>query len=447
MSCHEMRIMTLGSPDAGVPEQHLDGAQIGAAGQQLDGEGVAGAVRVSVDAGELAEALQGAAEIAGARADGAGAGPKEVVWVAAGGGQSAQGGDRVRMELYFHPHTVLQCAEHQVPVRLQSGTAQGGDVGDAQAGIEQCEEEGARPLADVRSFGGIVARDLGAGLQQTGYLIGGEGLGDESLLFGQAEPARRVLLDEAAVEAPEQKSLDALQFLALGRGLHLALLTVPREQVEVDSSEGTIGAGELGKMTQHQGIDLEGGLGQVAGAAVGEEAFDGLAERDGLTGLGQPVGSRKDERDARGGAGPIVGAEGDAAAEAVGVVVFQPHGAGAQGVGARAVRAGREVAAVGQGIRIHASAMVAVSGTRNWYTKYSQRITYCVINRLDWRKPVGVGVPAGNIPCKLLILGSPKPPVFPVVRLSGTCVPPLNSCDGGYVEHGEVPSLGEGQQE
>lgn len=175
MRRHKMRVMLLGGSDGRVSEELLHGADVGTAGEQLDGEGVAEAMRVSVGyAGERAESLNRTAHVARAASHGGVVGPEKVVRML--GGEGDQRFDGIGMEQDFERHAgLLSRLQREVAGRgVKCGAAELGHVADTKAAIEEGIDEGAGAFTDVRSTSGVVAGQAIAGGDELAELLGCE---------------------------------------------------------------------------------------------------------------------------------------------------------------------------------------------------------------------------------------------------------------------------------
>ena len=105
MGSNEMRVMLLRCADRGMPQEFLHCSDVSTLGEQLHSECVTEAVRVGVNLGDRAQALDGAPCVFDAGGELAVARPKEVLGI--DDRQSIQRRDRVRVQQHFKAHTGL----------------------------------------------------------------------------------------------------------------------------------------------------------------------------------------------------------------------------------------------------------------------------------------------------------------------------------------------------
>jgi hypothetical protein len=340
MRSNEMSVVLFGGLDGLVAEQMLYGANIGAVGEQLDGEGVTEAVRTGGDAGELANSGDRAGEVLAQGVELAIAGPEEVGGV--GCGQSGEGCRGVGVELDLERHFGLHHAKREVAGGGVEGTAaELGHVGDAEAGVEQSVDQGAGAVAKVRGLGRVVAGDAVRREDELGDFLVSEGQGGDAVHFGHADFPGRVIDDPFAIHAPGEERAQHADLFALGRGFDRARVTVT-ELTDARATEAIDGrgveGGECGRVeeglevSKQMAVDVEGRSGELATLQVGGVGLDRSAQGDGA-GVGQEgLGlAALQEIGASLGALPVAGPEGAADGLLVWKRAVDPDGAVAKG--------------------------------------------------------------------------------------------------------------------
>ena len=279
MGQNEVRVVLLGRSDGLVAEELLNGADVRALAEQLDGEGVPEAVRVGMNLGDGAEALNGSAQVATARVGVTVTGPEEVIGVF--GGQGLKGGLSVRVKEHLEVNVGLHGSQREVPCsRIEGGSAQFGDVRDAEPTVEERVDQSEGPLADVARLGGVGARDLVTCRNNLPDFLAGEWERRHILNPGFTDFLGRVIGAPVAVLAPREEHTQMRNLFPPGARLQLAVVAVERGHVngcDIPFTE------PLRKAVEGTGVDPNGGPGEVALLAVLEKC--GYSTLDGLAGV------------------------------------------------------------------------------------------------------------------------------------------------------------------
>lgn len=334
----EVRVVALGHLDGFMAEQLLDRAQRSAAGEERDRERVAEAVGPGGDAGDLAEAGDGERDGVAESRPGAAATPKIVIGMDCA--YAVQSFDGVGREFDADGHAgLLGAAQEQVAGGGVEGfAAELAQIGDAQSGVEQGEDDGAGAPADVWRLSGVARGKQVARTDEGLHFVRLVWLGGERLHAGHAKELGRVLLDVSMGEAPGEKSAEIADLLLLGGGLERMLGFVVRdaptggtellEDGGVDRGERRGGRDSIAQVIEEGVVDLQSSGSQRSGFEVARVGVEGLVECEGRGGVGGGI----EVFDAALGAGPVSGLERLADRAAVGQLAVDPDGAVAEGV-------------------------------------------------------------------------------------------------------------------
>ena len=279
MGQNEVRVVLLGRSDGLVAEELLNGADVRALAEQLDSEGVPEAVRVRMNLSDGAEALDGSAQVATARIGVTVAGPEEVTGVF--GGQGLKSGLGVRVKEHLKVNVGLHGSQREVPrSRIEGGSAQFGDVRDAEPAVEERVDQSEGPLADVARMGGVRARDLVTCRNELPDFLAGEGERRSILNSGRTDLLGRVIGAPVAVLAPREEHTQVRNLFPPGARLQLAINAV--ERGHLNGCDGPLPE-PLREVVEGAGVGPDGGPGEVALLTVLEKC--GYGALDGLTGV------------------------------------------------------------------------------------------------------------------------------------------------------------------
>lgn len=401
MGCYKVRIMPLGSSHGLMAEQELHGANVGAIGEQLDGERVAEAMRPRADAGKGPQACDRAAQVFGAGDRISPAGPKEVGGI--GGRERFQRLGSIRVQQHFQRDAGFHDSQGQVCFAvkrpIKSRAAELGNVADPETAIEQHVNQGACSLANVGGLGWIVARDP---------ITGGNQLDNlrvcirKSGNFGhsrEAKAAGRILYDPRAIDAPMEESAQQADFFALRGGserLRLGLVwrnggALRTEAIQgsgVDHREGTAGAAEFEQVREEGSVDRQGAFAQFSRAAIGEESLHGRGECEGGK-IGQRItflSALLNDAQAVLTALPVGGVKRAGYTLACRKDAIEPDGAGAE----RVVPAFVAVGATGKVAAVQSEHSARIARVTRIVTRRLAALLPICFQQVRWRKPVGV---------------------------------------------------------
>lgn len=401
MGCYKMRIMPLGSPHGLMAEQELHGANVGAVGEQLDGERVAEAMRPRADAGKGSQACDRAAEVLSAGDRISPACPKEVGGIS--GRERFQRLGGVRVQQHFQRDAGLHDSQRQVRFAadrpIKGRAAELGNVADPEAAVEQHINQGACSPANVGGLGWIVTRDPITGANQLDNL---RVCIRKSGNFGhsrEAKAAGRILYDPRAIDAPMEESAQQADFFALGgRAERLrfglvwrnggALRTEAIQGSGVDHREGTAGAAEFEQVREEGSVNRQGAFPQFSRAAIGEESLHGHGECEGGK-IGQRItflSALLDKAQAVLTALPVGGAKRAGYTLACRKDAIEPDGAGAE----RVVPAFVAVGAAGKVAAVQSEHSARIARVTRIVTRRLAVLLPICFQQVTWRKPMGV---------------------------------------------------------